>query len=85
MLPDVQSCTDNGDGTITMEIDVICPELETDCLFKHCLTVRPLPDGGFQYVANELIYLDERTFPLYYPRIDEQRPEEHKGRIDDLA
>jgi len=82
MLPDVRSCTDNGDGTIAMEIDVICPELKTDCLFKHLLTVRPLPDGGFQYVSNEILYLDERTFPLYYPRIDDQRAEEYRGRTD---
>ena len=73
LIPDVRSYAAHGDGTVTMEIDVLCPTHRTDRLFSHRLTVRPVSDGGFQYVSNEIISPVEGGIPLYCPRIDLQQ------------
>ena len=73
LIPDVRSYAAHGDGTVTMEIDVLCPTHRTDRLFSHRLIVRPVSDGGFQYVSNEIISPVEGGIPLYCPRIDLQQ------------
>lgn len=79
MYPDVVGFRKNTDGTITLTVDVISPEMETDQLFTHQTTVRPEKNGGFRYVSNKTIIYDESRMPIYYPRIREQRPEKYQG------
>lgn len=57
--PEVTSYTDNGNGTVTLHIEVSSADLKTDCLFSHDLTVRLLADGKFQYVGNKITYQTE--------------------------
>ena len=78
MYPDVISSKKNEDGTITLTVDVISPEMETDRLFTHKTTVRPAENGSFKYVANQTVIYDKSRMPIYYPRIKEQRPEKYK-------
>lgn len=57
--PEVISYTDNGNGTMTLHIEVSSTDVKTDCLFAHHLTVRLLDDGKFQYVGNKITYQTE--------------------------
>ena len=75
MYPNVIASQKNSDGTLTLTVDAICPEKETDALFTHKLTVRPLEDGGFQYVSNAITAENEEDIPVYFPRVREQRDE----------
>lgn len=68
--PLVTSSTENPDGTLTLNVQVYSPELKTDNLFSHTVTVRPNPDGTFQYVSNQLTYVSPRGLPPAMPRFD---------------
>ena len=61
--PEVTDWTENSDGTLTLTVQVYSPELKTDRLFIHALTLRPLADGGFQYVSNRVTYVSGRGLP----------------------
>lgn len=65
--PEVVSWQENGDGTLTLVVQVFSPELKTDRLFIHEVTVRPL-ETGFQYVANRITYVSDRGLPPAMPR-----------------
>ena len=73
LAPDVRNYAVNGDGTITIDVDVLCPTHRTDHFFSHRLTVRPLSNGGFQYVSNEITVPAAGDIPLYCPRVDLQQ------------
>lgn len=66
--PEVVSCTHNGDGTMTLSVKVYSPELKTDRLFAHEVTVRPMENGEFQYVANHITYVSGYGLPPSMPR-----------------
>ncbi|MDY4221434.1 MAG: DUF6070 family protein [Candidatus Faecousia sp.] len=69
MEPEVISSRTNTDGTITMTVQVISTDLKTDCLFSHELTVRPMEQGGFQFVRNRILSQGERGLPFCQPRL----------------
>lgn len=60
--PEVVSWQENGDGTLTLQVQVYSPDLKTDRLFCHAVTVRPLEDG-FQYVSNRITYVSGQGLP----------------------
>lgn len=66
--PEVTNVSENADGTITLEVQVYSPELKTDRLFCHTLTVRPLEEGRFQYVSNRITYISDQGLPFHMPR-----------------
>lgn len=66
---EVTACHDNGDGTITLTVENLSTDLKTDCLFAHEVIVRPLEDGGFQFVSNQVIYQTEYGLPYCEPRL----------------
>lgn len=68
--PEVLSQTQNGDGTITLTVQVYSPDLKTDRLFTHEVTVRPLTDGSFQYVGNRVTYVSDCGLPYNMARFD---------------
>lgn len=68
--PQVTEISDNGDGTLTLTVQVYSPELKTNRLFCHELTIRPLEGEAFQYVSNEITYISERGLPPHMPRFD---------------
>ena len=46
---------DNGDGTLTLTIDAVSPQLKNDRLFTHQVTIRGAEDGdGLTYVSNTI-------------------------------
>ena len=66
--PEVVGQTQNSDGTLTLTVQVYSPELKTDRLFTHAVTVRPLENGGFQYTANRITDVSDRGLPPAMPR-----------------
>lgn len=69
MEPEVTECRENPDGTLTMTVQVISTDLKTDCLFSHEVTVRPLEQGGFQFVGNRMLSQGEHGLPFCQPRL----------------
>lgn len=61
--PEVMEACQNADGTLTLTVQVYSPELKTDRLFSHQVTVRPLEEGGFQYVSNRITYTGPQGLP----------------------
>lgn len=57
--PEVVSYTENPDGTITLIINAVYSNENTSKAFSHKTVIRPLNDGGFQYVSNQLILPEE--------------------------
>lgn len=66
--PEVVKQVSNADGTVTLTVRVFCPELKTDRLFTHEVTVRPLAEGGFQYTGNRVTQVGSRGLPPAIPR-----------------
>ena len=73
LIPELTEARENADGTTTLFVNVICPDLHTDRLFTHELTLRIAPDGGFQYLANRLTYRSGIELPSPQPRIEARR------------
>lgn len=53
--PEVVSYEENQDGTITLIVNAVYPEGNTSKLYSHEAVVRPLDDGAFQYVSNQML------------------------------
>jgi hypothetical protein len=52
----VVSYTENDDGTLALTVNAVYPEENTSRAYTHKTVVRPLDDGGFQYVSNQVIF-----------------------------
>lgn len=46
--------TENSDGTITLTANVVFPYTGNSKVYAHEVVVRPLEDGGVQYVSNKI-------------------------------
>ncbi len=71
---DVKDYRKNSDGTITLTVDAMCVGMKNDSLFRHKLTVKPMENGNFQYIKNQMITTSEEL-PIYKPRLEMQRIE----------
>lgn len=61
--PVVTGVTEHENGTFTLSVRVSSPEKKTDCLFSHAVTIRPLADGSFQYVSNQVTDVGQWGLP----------------------
>ena len=57
----------NADNTLTLTIDAVWAERDTDKAFTHLVTIRILNDGKFQYVGNQILESKENEYPVYIP------------------
>lgn len=57
--PEVEKYAENRDGTITLIVNGVYPEDHTSRAFTHEVVVRPLDEGGFQYVSNHMIFPED--------------------------
>ncbi|MFR8250357.1 MAG: DUF6070 family protein [Anaerovoracaceae bacterium] len=76
LVPEVRSCRQNQDGTITLSVDVMCADLRIDRLFSHEVTIGFSEENReqFQYLANKITYLSEGfTLPEAEPRLLPQK------------
>ena len=67
--PEVTACRTNADGTLALTVEARSTDLGIDCLFSHEVTVRPMEDGGFQFVGNRVISQTEKGLPYCEPRL----------------
>ncbi len=68
--PEVVEATKHPDGTLTLTVQVASPDVKTRNLFTHEVTVRPMADGGFQYVSNRVTYISDHGLPPVMARFD---------------
>lgn len=63
LTPEVRACRDNGDGSVTLTVDVLCFDEKCFPLFTHELTVEPGENGEFKYLSNKLVYVSGHSQP----------------------
>ena len=73
LIPEVTKVTENADGTVTLYVNVICPDKHTDHLFAHEVTMKIDTDGSFQYLSNRIVYHSETELPSPQARMEVQR------------
>lgn len=57
--PEVVDYTENQDGTITLIVNAVYPNSNTSVAYTHRTVIRPLDGDCFQYVSNEMIFLED--------------------------
>ena len=45
---------ENPDGTLTLFVDGVWPDYDSDCAFTNTITVLPFDDGTFRYLSNSI-------------------------------
>ena len=58
--PEVVRYTENQDGTITLIINAVYPNGNTSAAFSHRTVIRPINEDCFQYVSNQMIFLENQ-------------------------
>ena len=77
---EVVGFTENSDGTITLTANVVFPYAGDSRVYVHEVVVRPLEDGGVQYVSNRVItHEDSYRATWHTPRLIQAEREEMYG------
>ena len=72
--------TENSDGTITLTANVVFPYAGDSKVYAHEVVVRPLEDGGVQYVSNRIIPSENNYRETWHtPRLTLEEWEELYG------
>lgn len=72
--------TENSDGTITLTANVVFPYSGNSQVYAHEVVVRPLEDGGVQYVSNRIIPSEDNSEETWHtPRLTLEEWEELYG------
>ena len=72
--------TENSDGTITLTANVVFPHSGNSKIYAHEVVVRPLEDGGVQYVSNRIIPSEDNCEETWHtPRLTAEEREELYG------
>lgn len=58
---EVTGYQENPDGTLTLSVDGVWPDYNSDCAFTNQIVVRPSADGSFRYLSN---VIEQRELPL---------------------
>ena len=67
---EVVGFTENGDGTITLTANVVFPYADDPKVYAHEVVVRPLEDGGVQYVSNQILPSEDNCRETWHtPRL----------------
>ena len=77
---EVVGFTENSDGTITLTVNVVFPYNGDSQVYSHEVVVRPLDNGGVQYVSNRIIPSEDNQEETWYtPRLTEEEWKEIYG------
>ena len=73
--------TENGDGTLTLTANVVFPYVGDSKVYAHEVVVRPLENGGVQYVSNRIIPSEDNCEETWHtPRLTAKEWDEIYGR-----
>lgn len=71
---------ENSDGTITLTANVVFPHSGNSKVYAHEVVIRPLEDGGVQYVSNKIIPSEDNSEETWHtPRLTAEEWEELYG------
>ena len=77
---EVVGFSENSDGTITLTANVVFPYAGDSKVYAHEVVVRPLEDGGVQYVSNRIIPSEDNYRETWHtPRLTLEDWEELYG------
>ncbi len=77
---EVVGFTENNNGTITLTANVVFPYAGDSKVYAHEVVVRPLEDGGVQYVSNRIIPSEDNYEETWHtPRLTLKEWEELYG------
>lgn len=77
---EVVGFTENSDGTITLTANVVFPHSGNSKVYAHEVVVRPLENGGVQYVSNRIISSEDNSEETWHtPRLTAEEWEELYG------
>ena len=77
---EVIGCTENGDGTLTLTANVVFPYVGDSKVYAHEVVVRPLENGGVQYVSNRIIPSEDNCEETWHtPRLTAKEWDEIYG------
>ena len=77
---EVVGFTENSDGTLTLTANVVFPYADNSKVFAHEVVVRPLENGGVQYVSNRIIPSEDNYRETWHtPRLTAEEWEEIYG------
>lgn len=51
---EVVGCEENPDGTLTLTVDGVWIDYNSDCAFTNRIVVQPFEDGTFKYLSNSI-------------------------------
>lgn len=61
---EVVDYTENGDGTITLIVDGVWPDYNSDLAFRNTVVVQPFEDGTFRYLSNSIEQIELELPPI---------------------
>lgn len=68
------------DGTVKLTIKAVWEKEKQDQAFFSKLVVRPLEDGRYQYVSNQVMETGDKLEPVWYmPRLTDEEWEMYYG------
>lgn len=70
--PEVVSYAEDQDGTVTLLINAVYPDRNTAAAFSHRTVIRPLSEGCFQYVSNQMISPEEYDIRWHSDRLTKE-------------
>ena len=77
---EVVGFTENSDGTLTLTANVVFPYADNSKVFAHEDVVRPLENGGVQYVSNRIIPSEDNCEETWHtPRLTAKEWDEIYG------
>ena len=77
---EVVGFTENSDGTLTLTANVVFPYAGNSKVFAHEVVVRPLENGGVQYVSNRIISSEDNYRETWHtPRLTAEEWEKIYG------
>lgn len=78
--PEVVACKEQPDGTLRLYIEGVWERKFTDRAVASELVVRPMENGGFQYVSNEVTFWNESLeFRWFTPRMTDEEWQSYYG------
>lgn len=62
--PEVVDYTENADGTLTLIVDGVWPDYNSDLAFRNTVVVQPFEDGTFRYLSNSIEQIELELPPI---------------------